>query len=155
MENLYIKIVKGQPDGHPCTGSNLIEIFGNNIPDSYKPFIRTPLHPKNLYENDILPNHVYQTLSSNYTFDETNNIWTDSWYYRDMTNEEKLLLQSQVKKNWLNGPNWNSWTFNEETCEYDPPKPIPYGHIPLPFGKIWAWDESLLEWKIIDIMNNQ
>ena len=36
---------------------------------------------------------------------------------------------------------YNSWVFNEDTADYEPPVPFPED------GKIYNWDETTISWK--------
>lgn len=40
-----------------------------------------------------------------------------------------------------------SWTLNEETCQWNPPIPYPNDN------KQYFWDETLKQWKTLDISN--
>ena len=54
-----------------------------------------------------------------------------------MTEEEKTEKQNAIKAEWAeNG--FASWTFNEETCSFDPPTEKPD-------GDYW-WDEETTSW---------
>lgn len=41
---------------------------------------------------------------------------------------------------------YNSWVFNEETCNWDPPTPRPEDANTGDFPKQYAWDEITLSW---------
>ena len=62
----------------------------------------------------------------------------------DMTDEEKLAKQNEVKAEFAISPNYASWTFNEETCVFDPPTPYPND------GKAYEWNETDQLWSLID-----
>jgi hypothetical protein len=57
-----------------------------------------------------------------------------------MTLEEKTAKQDEIKQNWTD---FLSWTFNEETCEFEPPVPYPED------GNRYSWNESQLTWQLV------
>ena len=67
----------------------------------------------------------------------------DVWYVIDMTDDEKKAAQDAVKASYDNGDIPSSWTFNESTCEYDPPTAMPTD------GKGYIWDEDTTSWKLV------
>jgi hypothetical protein len=63
--------------------------------------------------------------------------YKDVWHVEDMTKEEKTEKQNAIKAEWAeNG--FASWTFNEETCSFDPPTEKPDGN--------YRWDEETTSW---------
>ena len=64
-----------------------------------------------------------------------------------MTAEEKKTKQDLVKSDWASldpaGP--SSWSFNETTCQYEPPVVMPTD------GKEYYWDEDTTSWKTTDL----
>jgi hypothetical protein len=58
---------------------------------------------------------------------------------RDMSEQEILNLQNQVKSGWeANG--FASWTFNEATCTFEPPIAYPSDE------NSYVWNEDSLQW---------
>ena len=116
--NLYIQVIDGQPVNHPAFEDNLVEVFGS-IPPHWEPFVRV---------GKPVPT-IYQTFDSeDSTYQKVNGVWQDVWPLRDMTDAEKTATQQAVKDAWAARPqsqNWSAWTFNETTCQYDPPIPRP------------------------------
>jgi hypothetical protein len=137
--NLYIEIKNEQPVNHPAFEQNLIEVFGI-IPDNWEPF--------NRIERPMCD--VYQIVSEEPVYEKINEIWTDVWTIRDMTEEEKINKQKEldeaskqaVKDFWSTLPNrenFSSWVFDEEIGQYLPP-------IPRPTEGDFRWDGALNSW---------
>jgi len=79
-------------------------------------------------------------------YEKVNGVWTDVWYKRDMTVEEKTVRQQVAKNQWAardQAENWSAWTFDEETCSFVPPIPRPE---PVE-GKIVFWCGAENNWK--------
>ena len=133
--NLYIEIdSNGNANSHPAFDDNLIAVFGS-IPPHWEPFVRV--------ERPI-PN-AYQVLNSEEpTYQKVNGVWTDVWALRDMTDDEKTAKQQSVKLDWSNtkakSDNFAAWTFNETTCEYEAPIPMPTD------GQIYFWNGASNTW---------
>lgn len=129
--NLFIQVENNEPINHPAVEENLMQVFGT-IPANWEPFIRV---------SRPIPD-VYQVLESdNPTYEKINDVWTDVWAIRDMTSEEKLARQNEVKSVWMSSSMYHpSWIFEEETCTYIPPVPYPTD------GKQYVWDENTISW---------
>ena len=137
--NLYIETENGQPKNHPAFEDNLIEAFGA-IPDHWETFVRI---------EQPIPS-TYQILeSAESTYQKINSVWTDVWALRDMTAEEKNAKQQAVKDEWAARPNrenFSTWSFNELTCEYQPPVPRPAAD--------YFWQYTTLTWVKLPTMPN-
>lgn len=134
--NLYIETENGQIKNHPAFADNLLQAFGR-IPDHWEPFVRVERPTPGVYE--VLD-------SQEPTYEKVDGTWTDVWAVRAMTAAEKAAKQQSVKDAWAareQAANWSAWTFNEATCEYDPPIPRPD---PVP-GKIVFWCGADNAWK--------
>jgi hypothetical protein len=60
-----------------------------------------------------------------------------------MTEEEKLAKQNAVKADFAaKRTNCKTWIFNEETCEFDPPVPMPTDDP----DAIYHWRHSTQSW---------
>lgn len=133
---LYIQIENNQPVNHPAFGDNLRQAFGA-IPTNWEPFERIERPAPG----------VYQLLESDQpTYQKIDGRWKDVWALRDMTAAEKAAKQQAVKDAWAareQAANWSAWTFNEVTCQYDPPTPRPD---PVE-GKIVFWCGADNAWK--------
>jgi hypothetical protein len=138
---LYIQIENGQPVNHPAFEQNLVEVFGS-IPENWEPF--------NRIERPMCD--VYQVVSEEPVYEKINEIWTDVWTIRDMTEEEEEKINKQkeldeaskqaVKDFWATLPNrenFSSWVFDEEIGQYLPP-------IPRPTEGDFRWDGALNSW---------
>lgn len=118
MEKLYIQVHNNNVHDHPAFEKNLLEAFGQ-VPANWEPFVRVPV--ANLGTYQVL-------VDDQSTYAKVDGVWTDVWHIREMTAEEKSNKQQQVKDAWVNQPNadnFAAWTFDEETCAYQPPIPKP------------------------------
>jgi len=136
---LHIEVdANGNTVNHPAFEDNLIQAF-NTIPTHWEPFVRVP-------RPDV---GIYQVLDSDQpTYQKVNGVWTDVWALRDMTNAEKTSKQQAVKDAWAANPdasNFTAWTFNETTCTYQPPVPVPTGTE----GQIYQWQGSTNSWQLM------
>lgn len=116
--NLYIETENGVTKNHPAYEDNLIQAFGS-IPEHWEPFIRVNRPTPNLYQ-------ILESQQPVYT--KINGIWTDVWFLREMTVEEKTAKQQGVITAFNNreyASNWSAWTFDETICEMVPPTPFP------------------------------
>jgi hypothetical protein len=116
--NLYIEEENGAAKNHPALEENLVQVWGC-VPDHWKPFVNTERPVLKLYE--ICDENVYGIV---------NDVYTDVWNVRDMTAEEKLAKQNEVKAQWqqrLNLQNFATWVFDEDLCRYVAPVPRPEG----------------------------
>lgn len=135
---LYIQVENGNTVNHPALRDNLLQAFGT-IPDNWQPFVRVN-SPKL---------EIYQVLANTEpTYQFVDGVWTDVWQIREMTDEEKLQKQNEVKEIWNARPNrenFSAWTFDEDTCEFVPPIPKPTD------GKQYYWDGTSNSWKEIPL----
>jgi hypothetical protein len=134
--NLYIETDgNGNTVNHPAFEDNLIQAFGA-VPEHWEPFIRV--------ERPVVG--VYQMLDSEEpTYQKVNGVWTDVWSLRDMTDAEKTSRQQKVQYDWTTIPdasNFSAWTFDEETCSYQPPIPYPTD------GKNYFWQGTTNTWQL-------
>jgi hypothetical protein len=131
---LYIRIKDGQPFEHPIFVDNFRQAFPdvdvNNLPAEFAPFIRI--------ERPTLG--VYEVMTAEEpTYDLIDGVYKDVWHKRNMTSEEIVAKQQAVKDAWaLNG--FASWLFNETTCAFETPIPMPTD------GKQYRWDEPTTSW---------
>jgi len=132
--NLYIKIENGEPINHPAFEDNLLQAFGA-IPQDWEPFVRLESPTPSIYQVLDVQESKYQKV---------NGVWTDVWAVRDMTAEEKATKQQAVKDLWnsVPRPNLVAWTFNEETCRYEPPISYPTD------GQDYFWQGTTNTWQI-------
>lgn len=133
---LFIQVENRNTINHPAFEENLIQAFGC-VPDNWEPF-----------ERKLKPEiQTYQLFESEEpSYEKINGVWTDVWYIREMTEEEKTNKQNTVKSQWLESDlskSFNSWVFDENTCSYIAPIPYPND------GKRYIWDEVDLQWQPI------
>lgn len=129
---LFIRIKDGQPFEHPILSNNFCQAFPdvdtNNLPSEFARFIRVQAPALGPYEKN-------QTVS----YQLVNGVYTDVFSVEQMTAEEIATKQQVVKDAWaLNG--FASWTFNEVTCFFEAPTPMPQD------DKSYTWDETTLSW---------
>jgi hypothetical protein len=133
MGRLFIRMVNGEPFEHPIFEENFKQAFPevdiDNLPEGYAEFIRV--------EQPILGPYV-KSQSVQYVKGE-DGLVRDVWSEEMMNEEEKIAKQNEVKDEWVALNRYASWTFNEETCEFDPPVPRPED------GEVYWWDEEEYE----------
>ena len=74
------------------------------------------------------------------TYEWQDGLVTDVHHVRAMTTEEKTAKQNEVKAQWAANEGFASWTFDEETCSFQPPVTYPND------GKTYRWDEETTSW---------
>jgi len=130
---LYIRIKDGKPFEHPIFGDNFRQAFPevdvNDLPPEFARFERIERPLISVYE-------VYEGV----TYEWFSGIVKDVHHVRLMTSEEKAAKQQATKDAWALGPNYQSWTFDEEQCAYTSPIPYPED------GKLYRWDEEIISW---------
>ena len=136
---LFIRVKDGQPFEHPIFGDNFRQAFPdvdtNNLPPEFARFVRVAAPTLGPYEKN-------QTAS----YQLVDGAYTDVFACEQMTAEEIAAKQQAMKDAWAeNG--FASWTFNEATCEFDPPIPRPTD------GKIYRWDEIVFAWVKVEVTN--
>lgn len=136
----YIKIVNGEPYEHPIVEMNFKQAFPdidvNNLPPEYCPFIRVEPPSLTAYQKN-------QKVSYGLV-EGTAGTYTDIWTCEEMTDEEIAAKQKLRKDAWAVYPNWDSWTFNETTCDYDPPVTPPHKLLD---DSPYQWHEETLAWR--------
>lgn len=131
---LFIRIKDGAPFEHPILGENFRQAFPDvnieNLPAEFARFIRIAPPVLGVYEKN-------QTVS----YQLVDGVYTDVFTCEQMTVQEIASKQQQVKDSWTNSNGFASWTFNEQTCAYEAPTPMPTDAT-----RRYAWDESTLTW---------
>jgi len=130
---LYIEIENGAPKNHPALEQNLLDAYGE-IPTGWEPFLRVEKPKPPLYSVHDGEPAVYEKVDG---------VWQDVWRFRDMTSEEKLVAQNDVKLMWQNrkqAENFTAWVFSEELCDFVPPIPRPTD------GKEYFWHGVTSSW---------
>lgn len=134
---LFIRIKDGQPFEHPIFGDNFRQAFPavdtNNLPVEFARFVRVTPPAVGAYEKN-------QTVS----YQLVDGVYTDVFAVEQMTAEEVAAKQQGVKDVWAQH-GYASWVFDESTCTYQPPTPMPTD------GKIYRWDEPTTSW--IEVTN--
>lgn len=86
MANLYLQIENGLPVNHPALEKNLIQAFGH-IPTGWEIFNRVELYELETFQVLETPDPAYIKTDSG---------WTDAWFVRDMTVEEREIKQRAI-----------------------------------------------------------
>ena len=132
--NLYIRIVDGKIFEHPIVEDNMITAFPDvdldNLPPEFCKFERIDPPILGPYEKNLKVQYVMH-----------GDVCRDVFSCERMSDEEKLEKQNSVKEEFAISPNYASWTFNEETCMFDPPVPYPTD------GKSYEWNEANQNWE--------
>jgi hypothetical protein len=130
---LFIRIQNGQPVEHPIMGDNFRQAFPdvdtNNLPAEFARFVRVAPPAVGVYKKN-------QTVS----YQLAGDAYTDVFTVEQMTAEEIAAKQQAVKDVWAANNGFASWTFNETTCMFEAPTPMPTD------GKRYLWDEPTLAW---------
>lgn len=129
---LFIRLQNGQPFEHPILGDNFRQAFPHvditNLPPEFARFTRVAAPVIGVYE-------VYEGV----TYERSEDGVIDVHHVRPMTAEEKTAKQDAAKAQWAeNG--YASWVFDEATCTFNPPVPMPQD------GKPHRWDEATTSW---------
>ena len=133
MNELFIRVDEnGQAMDHPIMEDNFRQAFPdidtNNLPSNFARFVRVAPPVAKLYEK----------IKVNYELKD--GVWTDVYSYDQMTNEEITELQNRVKADFAANVGFASWIFNENTCQFDSPVPVPND------GKKYQWNETTTSW---------
>ena len=132
---LFIRIKDGQPFEHPIMGDNFRQAFPDvdteNLPAEFAKFVRIAPPTLGVYEKNQIVS--YQLVEPG--------VYTDVFTCEQMTVQEIASKQQRVKDSWANNNGFASWTFNEQTCAYEPPTPMPTDTT-----KVYVWNEETLTW---------
>lgn len=132
---LYIETENNLLKNHPALEENLLKAFGE-IPEHWVPFERI--------ERPQLG--VYDVLDQDYPeYQLVDGIYKDVWMVRPMDEAEKAAKQQKVKDVWASLPNrenFTAWMFDDITCSYIPP-------IPMPETGIYKWNGEINNWEEI------
>ena len=130
---LFIRIKDGAPFEHPILGENFRQAFPDvdteNLPENFARFVRVQAPALGAYEKN--QNVSYQLVDG---------VYTDIFTCEQMTAQEITAKQQAVKDSWTNNNGFVSWTFNEQTCSFEAPTPMPTD------SKRYVWNESTLTW---------
>lgn len=134
---LYIRIKNGQPFEHPILKENFRQAFPdvdtNNLPDWVARFERIPQPIIGVYE-------IYEGV----TYEWVDGIVKDVHNVRQMTESEKIEKQNKFKTDWAVNGGFASWVFDENSCYFVPPTPMPTD------GNRYSWDESTISWTLME-----
>lgn len=134
---LFIRVINGQAFEHPIVKDNFQQAFPDidieNLPENFARFTRYP-------QPLIGPYEVYQGVT--YERDETGG-FCDVHHVRNMTDQEKLEKQNNIKAEWQQINGFPSWVLDEETCTMQPPVAYPDD------GNNYKWNEPTTSWLLI------
>lgn len=126
---LFIRLLNGVPVDHPIVEDNMRMAFPNidlnNLPAEFANFIRIPQPSL-----DVMPVGPYQQAVVKYVLNTDGKTYQDQWYVRNLSDEEKAEKIAFLKSQ----PPSKLFVFNEETCEWENPIPIPAE------DGVWQWD---------------
>jgi len=86
MAKLYLQIENGLPVNHPAFENNLIQVFGC-VPRGWEIFNRIEFPELETFQVLEIPEVAYV---------KTDDGWTDAWFVREMTIEEKQIKQRLI-----------------------------------------------------------
>ena len=133
-ENLYIQLnEKGKAFGAPYLESNLLHAYGE-IPPNFEPYVKVVPPHLDIYETFVTKGPICKKIDG---------VWKEVWPKRAMLPHEKVHRQNQEKQRLSEHPhydNYTAWSWNSETCQYDPPIPRPNN------GKEHLWHGGANTW---------
>ena len=129
---LYIKVVDGEVEGYPILESNLSEVVDN--------FKKNPTSLYRVYKKTDMPNLTAYQVFVRTELDVFETFVQERHIFRDMTTLEKEDKIQNCHDVWKSGDNFTSWTFNEDTCKYDPPVAKPTD------DKDYVWEDLTTSW---------
>ena len=133
---LFIRIKDGACFEHPILSDNFRQAFPDvnieNLPAEFARFVRIAPPVLGAYEKN-------QTVS----YQLVDGVYTDVFICEQMTVQEIASKQQQVKDSWTNSNGFASWTFNEQTCAYEAPTPMPTDAT---MENPYRWDEATTSW---------
>ena len=115
----------------PISLENLLMIYKKSIPDSYVDFIDSTLPTTGVYE--VIDGYVYVDEGSHFR---------KQYIVRPMTSAEIQAKQAEVKASWA-AVGFESWTFNESKCCFEPP-------VANPSTLQYRWNEEIKQWMIVE-----
>lgn len=130
-----IKLKNGIPVDHPIAYDNFVQAYPDidpdNLPENFGNFVRVDPPILGPYQKEYI--NKYELVG---------NVYTDVYEIKEMTSEEILHIQNEVKQNWsIFG--FQSWQFNEEECKFESPVPYPSD------GLNYIWNESIANWEAV------
>ena len=154
MEKLYIKVDENNVFiDHPHLASNLVQLypdhdFDQGPPSGWMEFVRVAPPEIGVYQKftETIGGNIALAFPHNgLEYAIVDGKYTDVWHVEDMTEEEKLEKQNATKAFFAeNFPDWTSWTFNEETCDMEPPVARPTD------GQVYTWNEESQTWVLLN-----
>lgn len=130
-ENLYIQVKNGMPYQHPVTESNLRMLYPDLDPDmppeGFEKFIRNPTP-------EVGPFDVYEGTE----YLKIDGIYQDHHKITSMTSAQK---QEKIRVMRETFPFANTWSLNETTGVWTPPKPAPNVD-----GRNFIWSDQQMDW---------
>jgi hypothetical protein len=130
----FIRCENSVPIGLPMSDACASRYRQQNNSAEFVPFIKAPL------PNSI---GVYDQVDTVYVVE--NGVGTERHVIRPMTTQEREKKQDEEKRRWAE-VGFQSWVFNEDLCQFEPPVPRPID------GKKYSWDEAISSW--VEVTDN-
>lgn len=132
---LFIKLINGSPSGHPIAEDNFRmafpEVDTNNLPEDWATFTRVSAPLLGPYEKNQRSQYEIQDDGT----------CLEVWSCDDMTDTERQKEKDLAAQRFFaSGAGFSSWVFNEDTCSYDPPVPVPDTE------NTYDWDDQNEQW---------
>ncbi len=135
MEKLYIKVDENNVfENHPHFESNLRQLypshdFDSGAPEGWMEFERVAppvLGPYEYFDENVGGNIATAFPHNGLEYAIVDGKYKDVWRVLEMTADEKLGKQNQVKADWViflentDNPEFETYVFDEITCSYIP-----------------------------------
>lgn len=152
MEKFYIQVDENNAyQGHPHRQDNLEALFpehdfASGAPEGFVEFIRSEppkLGPYQKFDNSVGADIALAFNHNGLEYRFEDGVYKDVWHVLEMTAEERAAKQEAFKAEWNANVGWASWTFDEETCSYNAPIPVPTD------GNAYTWNEDNLAWEAV------
>jgi|TARA_R110000822_G_scaffold86090_1_gene200916 hypothetical protein len=151
--DFYIKVDAGNQlmEPHPRSKENMKTVFSSydfssGPPDGFLGHVRVIPPALGVYEkfDETVGADIALAFSHNgLEYKLENGVYKDVWHVLPMTTEEKATKIAARQSEWASADlGWDSWTWNESICDYEPPVPYPDD------GEVHIWDEDTRSWAV-------
>lgn len=150
MDKLYIKVDENNIfEDHPHFASNVKQLypdhdFTSGPPEGWVEFIRSEppkLGPYQKFDETKGGNIALAFNHNGLEYRYEDGVYKDVWHVLEMSDAEKTAKQEEVKALWADA-GFASWSFDEETCSFNPPVAYPSD------GRAYDWNEETLSWEL-------
>mgnify|MGYP000032127220 FL=1 len=154
MSDFYIKVDDNNfVVGHPYIKSNMQQTthvshdFSEGSPEGFVEFIHVPPPEIGVYQKFDPSVGASIALAFNHNGLEyrlEDGVCRMVWHVIDMTESERNDKIAARQSEWASADlGWDSWTWNESICDYEPPVPYPDD------GGVYNWDEGTRSWVVL------